>query len=301
MKMLLKGITEWQLELLKERKHFFTVHLRGGIGNQLFQYSAGLHFAFTHGISVRFHDAGIDHGVSIQSLGLPGTYVNDGVFQKVGKTLLQDSNFLFRRRLVEFNHIGFDQNLDKLLPSTKIQGYFQTSYYYRELSRKGITLEINEKQLSHPVREFGKLMPQDSTLIHIRLGDYLKGRDTLGNLTQSYFKDAVMKFSNSEHNYILTDGDHQEISKFLAEWDLPFTIVPRFPNVSNFEYLHLFGRATSIIGSNSSFSWWGGQFARDEASVYLPKPWFKANQLESQLGKNFYDKKWKTIHSNWIQ
>ena len=39
MKMLLKGITEWQLELLKERKHFFTVHLRGGIGNQLFQYA----------------------------------------------------------------------------------------------------------------------------------------------------------------------------------------------------------------------------------------------------------------------
>ena len=89
MKLLLKGATPQQLEFLKLNSPYFTLHLRGGIGNQLFQYSAGLHFALTHGVSVRFNDAGIAHGVSIQSLGLPGVFVRNGIRQRISGKLFK--------------------------------------------------------------------------------------------------------------------------------------------------------------------------------------------------------------------
>lgn len=299
MKFLLGGATSEQLELLKLNSPYFTLHLRGGIGNQLFQYSAGLHFALTHGVSVRFNDVGIDHGVSIRSLGLPGVFVGNEMSQRIRGNLFKILNSRSKGDLVDVKQIGFDQDLTRIIPFTHIRGYFQTSYYYQELSKRGIRIVINEKHIANPIREFEQLMPPNSTIIHIRQGDYLNGSSTLGNLTQNYFRETVHEFSNSAHNFILTDTNHKDISEFLSSWDMPFTIVPRFSKVFDFDYLHLFTRASTIIGSNSSFSWWGAQFAKADANVYLPEPWFKSDQLNSQMGKNFYAKNWKLVPSNW--
>ena len=299
MKLLLGGATSEQLDFLRLNSPYFTFHLRGGIGNQLFQYSAGVHFALTHGVPVRFNDGGIDHGVSIRSLGLPGVFVSHGMSQRIRGKLFNTLYSLPKGDLVDLKQIGFDQNLTQILPSTHIRGYFQTSYYYGQLSKRGLRIAIDEEQIPDSIREFERLMPSNSTIVHIRRGDYLDGSSTLGNLTKDYFREAVNKFSNSVHNFILTDTNHEDISEFLSSWDLPFTIVPKFPKVLDSDYLHLFTRASTIIGSNSSFSWWGAQFAKADANVYLPQPWFRANELNSQLGENFYIKNWKLVPSNW--
>jgi hypothetical protein len=55
-----------------------------------------------------------------------------------------------------------------------------------------------------------------------------------------------------------------------------------FGNSNNqFEDLALMASSTSIIASNSSFSWWGSWIAkqRSEAFVCMPTPWFSGKEI----------------------
>ena len=55
--------------------------LRGGIGNQLFIYSAGIYLGQRDSFNPIFHSLGIDHGESISEMGLPGRFMTANMSQ----------------------------------------------------------------------------------------------------------------------------------------------------------------------------------------------------------------------------
>ncbi len=301
MKMRLEGVSRQAEEILKWNSNYFTMSLRGGIGNQLFQYFAGLHFALNRGMSVRFNDSGVDHGISIQTLGLPGVFEKNGISQKLSSKLNHKSSFLLKKNSILVDKIGFDNNLERFPSKSNIKGFFQTAFYYEEVQRRGIRLVLDDEQVGGPIQDYGKSMVENSVLIHIRRGDYLNGNLTLGNLSASFFRSALEGFPKDASVHILSDANHDDISEFLASWEFSYSLVPRFSDVLDFEYLHLFGRASCIIGSNSSYSWWGAQLASPSTSVILPQPWFRASDLNAQIGGRFYAGSWNTIPSVWVQ
>lgn len=296
----LDGLSHPTTELLQLNSKYFTTKLRGGIGNQLFQYFAGLYFAIDRNISVRFNVSGVDHGTSIQSLGLPGVFVSEGFAHKLSKKLYSGKYLMPKKNLVAVNKIGFDGRLEYLPTKSDIEGYFQTNFYIEEVRKKGINFAIDSSQVAKPVEDYGNFMRKNSVLIHIRRGDYLNGRLTLGNLSELFFRSALEEFPNRESVHILSDANHDEISDFLSSWGFSFSLVPKFLDIPDFEYLYLFKKASYIIGSNSSYSWWGAQLASQSTKVIFPKPWFKADELNAQFGERFYSDSWQTKSSMWI-
>ena len=301
MKMRLEGVSSHAEELLKRNSNYFTMSLRGGIGNQLFQYFAGLHFALNRGMSVRFNHSGVDHGISIQALGLPGVFEKNGISQKLSSKLNPKSNFLPKKNHISVDKIGFDNNLESFPSKSNVKGFFQTTFYYEEVQKRGIRLVLDDNRVAGPVQDYGKSMLENSVLIHIRRGDYLNGNLTLGNLSASFFRSALEGLPKEASVHILSDANHDDISEFLASWEFSYSLVPRFSGVLDFEYFYLFGKASCIIGSNSSYSWWGAQFASPSTPVILPQPWFRASDLNAQVGEKFYASSWMTIPSVWIQ
>ncbi len=138
--MRLEGVSRQAEELLKWNSSYFTMSLRGGIGNQLFQYFAGLHFALNRGISVRFNHSGVDHGISIQALGLPGVFEKNGISQKLSNKLNPISNFLPEKHHILVDKIGFDNDLEIFQSKSTVKGFFQTTFYYEEVQKKRHTL-----------------------------------------------------------------------------------------------------------------------------------------------------------------
>jgi hypothetical protein len=243
----------------------------------------------------------VDHGISIQALGLPGVFEKNGISQKLSNKLNPISNFLPEKHHILVDKIGFDNDLEIFQSKSTVKGFFQTTFYYEEVQKKGIRLVLDDDQVEGPIQNYGKSMHENSVLIHIRRGDYLNGNLTLGNLSASYFKSALESFPKEASVHVLSDANHKDISEFLAAWEFSYSLVPRFPDVLDFEYFHLFRRASCIIGSNSSYSWWGAQLASPSTPVILPQPWFRASELNAQIGEKFYASSWTTSPSVWIQ
>lgn len=262
--------------------------LRGGLGNQLFQ------FAFLHNLV----------GSEKQSVEIyfPESSNNDRSFnlhsivkncQHLGKVNLRRSLAKdFRFKSLDFLQFrlpdiywAFFANLDfneqnayayKEIyePYSYYFGYFQNWKYVANVIgvleieiAPTLSKEFNNLPLKLRNSEFG--------VIHFRRGDMIKYYDSMGLLHPDYFLQVANK-ALSEHGkfieiIVLTDDKAAAHNALEGK----FTNVFGPEDVSEWQALALMSRAKFVVTSNSTFSWWGGLLAsRNGAKVYIPNPWF---------------------------
>lgn len=233
--------------------------LVGGLGNQLFQISAG----YTVAKIMK-----TDYVINYKIVGGPGQ----------GKQPLIYKNNLYSKILETekenwylYNQKGFNY---KKLPERDnmcLCGYFQSEKFFlkckNEIKNLFFFPEYIKKDVNNQMSKFKK----KTVGVHLRRGDYKKEIHKTIHPIQSidYIIKAKSFFNHSEVDFILFTDDFETVSK-----EININNFHLLKNSSEIHDLYALSQCDSIIMANSSFSWWGSYLGKKKEKVIAPKLWF---------------------------
>jgi hypothetical protein len=262
----------------------------GGLGNQLFQLAAGIEIAKVTGRPAKFSTdllhmpatAGITkRHIGISELLLPDEIIDRNLASGIARLVLNR----FGRgssRLIEEN-LNDDVTRHVVATTRYVQGYFQ-NWEIVERSWPEIKKRFqNSKSLSPVIND-----PVEQRIaVHMRYGDYRSNHHarTFHGLTDTnYFIDCIDFLVESGHPAkIIVVSDEPTLAKQeLESAGLSKKYVTQFiGKQSQYRDLSLIASSSSIVMSNSTFSWWGAWVASvlHQSTVVFPQPWLSSDDL----------------------
>jgi len=212
-------------------------YIQGGLGNQMFQYAAGL------AVSKRLQEP-LFLNNSFYEVNKSRQY-ELGVFP-ISATVTNE-----QAKLIEEKGFRY-QNITE---SGMIVGYWQSEKYFADIA------DQVKKEFYLPKAS----IEDDMVAVTVRRGDYLSLPDVFHNLGESYYRDALEIFP--EHKTVVFSDDPAWCSANL-EW-ADFVM----PCNTAIQDLALLSSFKNHIIANSSFGWWGAWLANGN-TVVSPKDWF---------------------------
>ncbi len=289
--------------------------LKGGLGNQMFQYSAAYTVAkknnYKLGLDLSFIKTRIpvfgftvrDYELDLFSVVEPTfSLFNNQVLDKylsypIEKLAIESKLFA---SYTEKDNYGFDENVFNIGDNSYIEGYFNNHKYFEryesDIKKIFDTSKLYDKRFEE-VEE--KIDNCNSVSINIRRGDYLnaKHKDVFVFLDSTYYKRAIEKIKErvkDPHFFIFSiDFPENDDSYFVNELGLKkeeFTLLGKKYVGERFKtYLRLISLCKHNIMANSTFSFWGAYLNNYiEKNVICPSKWaYKASDFE--------------VPSQWIQ
>jgi len=283
------------------------VQIIGGLGNQLFCYSAGLFLAekTSSKLVLDFSligKGGTDHGKSILDLNIHSDKViltkpTNWIFlNRVNNKLMRTFKFYgsISRKLHNVyiaSELGYEAEFFKLSKPMKLKGYFQSFEYPTQIYSQLKDIFILREPSNWYIEMSELIVKENPIVIHIRRGDYLNLVEEFGILSIDYYKKALEKLDGARTRpiWIFTDSPkliESEISKLSPERS---KIIEAPRSSSPAESMLLMSKANSLVISNSTFSWWAAFMSAPETRVISPSKWFKGRREPSRL-----------IPSNWL-
>jgi hypothetical protein len=153
-----------------------------------------------------------------------------------------------------------------------VRGYFQSTKLVEE------TLDLYKIELLNAtetkVRNLKYLVSNimSRKMLHIRRGDFIENKDTVGLLTIEYF---LKQIDNHEKVVIFTDSrsDNPEILK-----NFPSSLILGTDSLDTWSSFSMLSHADYLVASNSTFSWWAGVISLMRGGkVVAPQPWTLTN------------------------
>jgi hypothetical protein len=181
-----------------------------------------------------------------------------------------------------------------------MKGFFLSYGYLRTLQQNGMFRSI---ELIAPSQWFQALKAEieiaDPIIMHIRRGDYLFHRDSLGVLSEQYFERAIkLALEGNEKRVVwVFSNDLESIShwKFLSGEDIKLIDEPDGADPA--EILKLFTLTSTLVISNSTFSFFGGMLNARDPRVYCPIPTSKAPNIHSI---DWFPPEWISVQAEYI-
>ena len=286
----------------KSKQTQVTVELVGGLGNQLFSLVAGIYIANKLGVELRPllrkpTALETDHRSSLASFAHDKIHMSRLLAPEALSLKLRfaiRSAVLkcgFSREWVEEHtrlHVaastGYDSHLDNTKPGDHIVGYFQTYRYLEELRRNEILSDYSLIKESQWFIEQAEIIRKTNPIVvHVRRGDYLEAQNGyIGALSPEDYSRALSamnvllgKSRNNRPLWIFSDQPLKVLQEFrdLKDFSGARFVYPP-PEADPAESLILMSLASSIIISNSTFSWWAAALS-DNATVVAPSKWFR--------------------------
>lgn len=272
------------------------VRLSGGLGNQMFQYAAGLSVATRNNaelfLDLEYLNNNVVHnGFELNTIfnisympssdnqikSILGLRSNKWIF----KSLLRlNFKFLTGSHLYVQPYFSYDKKFNKICDNNYLIGYFQSEKYFsniKDLIRKHFRFK---KNLSKKNLHFLRLIKNtNSVSIHVRRGDYVTNQK-VSNIHRicsiNYYKKAISyikKNIENPHFYIFSDDKEWVIKNF--NFERRSTIISLNLNKQNYVDMLLMSRCKHNIIANSSFSWWGSWLNNNEnKKTIAPSKWF---------------------------
>lgn len=277
------------------------VHLKGGLGNQLFQYAAGMSLAHHHGTALkvdvtelleRDRHIGTMRSFDLQKL---NTMVEVATDEEIGSlhprnTLQQLLDKLlprYRRSVYTEKQYAFDPNFFEAGDHLLLYGYRQSERYFAPIAetiRQSFT--VRPEYLRNVQAKAAALASTESVSIHIRRGDYNNPivRDYHGVLGKEYYQaaiDHIMKTVQHPFFHIFSD-DPSWVKQHLV-FSAPVEIVSGQISHTHLEDFHLITQCKHNIIANSTFSWWAAWLnANPGKQVVAPARWFNKGPKDTQ-------------------
>lgn len=280
------------------------ITLMGGLGNQLFQFAAGLYVSRQHGRTVTFSTALLQPPKILKT---NKTSIRNLMIQELLE--LEETQSTSRLRILFLKllttsrrkYVAIERDIDTELldfldsNSLILIGYFQKLRYVN-------TVQSELLERFNSSRSFTSLVPkilEQRIAIHVRLGDYSSNeaaRSFHGLSDVSYFVEGAKLLINCLNcKRILIVSDEPERARTLLEshFDLAEIQITCNSGSNEFEDLAMLSHSAGLVASNSSFSWWAAWLSTPLGSqVVVPSPWFaEASQAEKYL----FNDRWKVL------
>ena len=255
------------------QKNSYTIMLQGGLGNQLFGWAAAMSLALKNNGTAQ---------VSNKLL----KFSNYELGKYTHEPKIADKNIMFflnRFNSFKEKDFRFDDRFQQLTKGVTLRGYYQSWKYFdhcKDEIRKTFTAISNISiQYENLLKQ---LQSEPYTAIHVRRGDYVGLKSYHGLTTREYFSSAraiVSKQDNTQKVVVFSDDIHS--AKEVVDWGDVY--IGKNDLENPVETLDLLSRGENIIGSNSSFSWWGSYLRDTESGIrIMPRPWFANPDLNER-------------------
>lgn len=284
--------------------------LAGGLGNQLFQFTAGLARSLKFNRRMNFDVSRISHGVTAREESIANNIIVksslDAKFQFVHSSIPRFYDVLTHRvslarqldQIIRPSYQSLETGFDfQVLENQKFsvfRGYFQSWRYLDMLDAMGVEIDLITPRLSsHAESLTNKIDFENDVAMHVRRGDYAQFAESIGLLSPTYFLNAMDLLG--DHGRIFVFSDSAEIgAEFPATAKVIFT--PQLSRVSSIESLNLMKQFRRIIISNSTFSWWAAALGRSDKSVIAPSTWYR----DLSTPKDLIPNSWNQLESVWV-
>ena len=260
------------------------VHLKGRLGNILFQYAVGRHLAIKNNTDLSFNFEYYIRkndlfGRRIRNI-LKYFNIDRALYCKVSsKHILKIAgiNWPFPR----YNQ--FKEDSDEFLPDvlklkkgTSIKGFFQSEKYFEEIEQViRNDFKIDNSSFGEECRVYeSQILSKNSVGIHVRRGDYLK-TDLRSICDINYFLTSIECMKNklvSPHFFVFSD----DLNWCKNNLNIPGCSIVEIEHSRKNPVidLHLMSNCKHNIISNSSFSWWGAWLNENEDKIVIaPDKW----------------------------
>lgn len=234
--------------------------LKGGLGNMMFQISAGISLAKDLNVDFFYTyknwNSCTQHNIS----NYPTT-----IFKNIKKIdFIPDGLKYYTYDESTYKKVLQEDNLI-------LDGYFQSDKYFshnKYFIKKVFDVEINEKY-------------KDYCFIHIRRGDYLKFSHVHPVTTDEYYIKALEQINNDKIVILTDDKEYVKNHSLFSKFEV-------FQSTSDLDDLSVMKSCKQAIIGNSTFSWWGSYLGELE-KIIAPKLWF--NHLNYDQYKDIYTDK----------
>lgn len=270
--------------------------LRGGLGNQLFQYAAGRALAAHHSVELKldlhtyskhpYRKFELDK-FNIDAMEATREEVHHFTGSNPISRYLNKRNNYFRCPAVFAQpHYHFYEDFFSLPRDIYLSGYWQSEKYFDGIAGLVRQQLAPRAPLDPRNADLQKTMQaQHSVAIHVRRGDYTSATYSsfFGGLPESYYAEAMDLLRHRVGNpifYFFSD-DMVWCKSNVAVGDAEF--VEHNTGADAYKDLLLMASCKHNIIANSTFSWWGAWLNNNPGKVVIaPRQWFKSNFLEKK-------------------
>ena len=232
------------------------VILEGGLGNQLFQYFAGLAEAKKNGASVLFNPYRLTRRQSKRKFELLKVFPDVPILPIPFQRILQHKGLLSFLNNYFPSFIQTDKSSFSIRKNWALRtGYFAGFNWVKNIK----DLLPKPVQLGQPSASFNhwykKIHSEVSVSIHIRRGDYLTMPE-FGILNQTYYRDAIELINSRIENavYFIFSDDPEWVRSQDLFSDHRFQII-QDPDLDDLESFLIMANCKHHIIANSTFSW----------------------------------------------
>lgn len=280
--------------LLMQNK--LTVGLKGGMGNQLFQYFAASELSRLNSRKLVIDTSWYRRNVHANGLLSPRQFMLGQYSFSENVTISDDFNWknsplterIFRRTSHQVSlcaGIAFEleqgTKLPRFLSNIYISGHWIKNPI---LPSRNKLREVLVDNLLRPSSTYlqlrSELRNKKVIAVHIRLGDYLNFQEVYGVTGESYHVDAIKELhrvypDHSSEIWLFSD-DTFTAEKILSQHFKVDRVIDESYGLGEAESIALMSEASAIIGSNSTFSWWAGYLSKSELTkVVMPKQYMR--------------------------
>lgn len=280
------------------------IKLKGGLGNQLFQYAFGRFLSIKRNEEIKLDASSLSgpkdtpRAYSLDIFNVSVQIASDLEVKKYRYPykIISKLNRVFNHRILKKYNIGYSA---KLLNNKNVylEGYFQ-SYKYLDPIRDVLLREITLKEaIDNKYKEIlENIDKSNSVSIHIRRGDYINDEQTkqAHNVCGlEYYKKAISIINDRVENpiFFVFSDDINWVKENLQIDNKTYYISNGI--IKDFEELILMSKCYNNIISNSSFSFWGAWLNQNTNKIVIaPGKWH--NKLDNEY-KDLLPESWIKI------
>ena len=270
------------------------IKIKGGLGNQLFEYAAARRLALVNDAELIIDDVTgfirdsqfhrkymLDRFNILARKATPAERLEPfGRYRSKAMKWLSYFRHFEKRNYLEQEDCVFDERFLtlKVTGTVYLEGYWQSERYFKDVRH----IIRNDLQIITPTDKTNlniaeKIRNSQSVALHVRQFDAVNNNNTR-NISTDYYRRAIILMEErvkSPHYYIFSD-DYRSV---YAKLDLPkgraTCISNNMGDENAYADLWLMSQCKNIITANSTFSWWGAWLAENPGKIIIaPKNWY---------------------------
>lgn len=278
-----------------------TVGLKGGMGNQLFQYFAAAEFSRLSERELVIDTSWYKRNVHSNGLLNPRQFtLNQYAFHE-DLRITSDFNWqnsplterIFRRIPNRFGigaGLAFDLKRGSNIPQFCSNVYISGHWIKNPIlpPRKELREMLVENIVSPSpgyIQLRRELKTKKIISVHMRLGDYLNFQEVYGVTSESYYLNAVRALKNAlkgkPSEIWLFSDDPLSATEILSSNLKIDKVINESLGLRDAESIALISESSGIVGSNSTFSWWASYLSKRELTkVVMPKQYMQGTLMK---------------------
>ena len=263
------------------------VMLNGGLGNQLFQFAAGVSLALETRSKIQFLTLSKTWPSRLDSIGLRNGVAYEPSLS-FGSLMLTEQVICKICKFKKYEEQKFSYDKIQVVETHKeLTGYFQSEKYF-----------VNHKKIIRDFLRERTGITQSKTLhtniIHLRMGDYARNpevRKIHGLIGAEYINAAVKRLGLNLGDFALASDDFESIEREYPSLNL--SLLEKTCGKSDLEDLRIMAMAKNLIISNSTFGWWAAYLG--SARCVAPEKWFTPEGMSRYSTKDLFVSDWEII------